>query len=163
MLYSDQICSLKIISNFSSLAGTMCLTSWLFWTLYFDPNPVPKERARSLQSGATLTNSQGHGSGTTQRQAQLSSVAALSWGPAKRTLILPETAEGGQDPGGTNFKAAKGFLIFDQQESQSRNVGCLNDFFFFKLRKGHDKYKRTKATLRNWLLKFPPTHSMPSK
>lgn len=58
----------KNICKLQLFGWTRYLTSWLTWTLCFDLNPVSKGRAQSVQSRATLMNSQGPGSGGAWRQ-----------------------------------------------------------------------------------------------
>lgn len=85
----------------------------------------PSKLTRAWQSGV-------------QSQVQLRSAAAQSWEPASGApLSSLEQLSVARTQGVQTSKQLKPSpqpLIFNQQESQSRNVGCLN--YFFNLRKG---------------------------
>lgn len=95
-------------------------------------------------------------------EAKSSSAVQLlgAGGPAGGFEVLPGTAEHGRDPGAQTSKWLQPSprpLIFDQRESQSRNVGCLQ--CFVNLRKGQ-KAKATCSKLPSQIPFVPDAQKM---
>ena len=142
----------------------MCLASWLVETLCLTSTLYQRAEHRVFGAGQPYQTPEGMAVRVIATKSQ-PEVQLLRAGGQPRGLSGPPWNRWvWPGPRGSKLQSSgslpHGLSFFGQQESQSRNVGCLN--YFFNLRKGQGKYKRAEATFSNCLPKSP-LYPMPSK
>ena len=121
----------KVACKLHFFGWTMCPTPWPVWTRCLT-SPLYQRAEHSVQNGAALPAYWGRGNESDCSPTPARGAAAQGWGAAKGPFWSSLKLQGMTRTYGIQtskpWKPSQRPLILDQQESRSRNVGCLNYF-----------------------------------